>query len=178
MIFAIKYYFSSTATWLGGTFKTKKANGLMNFIHNFTRLILNKQEKTALADITLCFQRIGPIGPIFVKIVAWQICFFAWNQQQTQNYCTIRLILMLRSENMPDTYKMQVCWLSYTKMMLLFRRPSTILVSYKHGKWTSQPRQTRKGDNLTKKGDISIELIHNKIKNWLRLYLNWHCVLS
>ena len=33
-----------------------------------------------------------------------------------------------------------------------------------------QPRQTRKGDNLTKKGDISVVLIHNKIKNWLRLY--------
>ena len=43
--------------------------------------------------------------------------FFEWNQQQTQNYCTIRLILMLRSENLPDTYKMQVCWLNYTKMM-------------------------------------------------------------
>ena len=59
--------------------------------------------------------------------------FFAWNQQQTHNYCTMRLILMLRSENMPDTYKMQVCWLNYTKMMLLFRRTST-MVSYKHGK--------------------------------------------
>ena len=31
---------------------------------------------------------------------------------------------------------------------------------------------------MTKKGDISVVLIHNKIENWLRLYLNWHCVLS
>ena len=58
---------------------------------------------------------------------------------------------MLRSENMPDTYKMQVCWLNYTKMMLLFRRQVPYWCVINMVNEPLQPRQTRKGDNLTKK---------------------------
>ena len=61
--------FPSTASWLGGTFKTKKANNLMHFIYNLTKGWTNWQEKK-----NIMYSK--GIAPIFVKIVAWQICFF------------------------------------------------------------------------------------------------------
>ena len=53
----------------------------MNFIYNLTRLNKTKFEqtdkrKTALADITLCFTRIGPIGPYFCQNSGMTDLFF------------------------------------------------------------------------------------------------------
>ena len=153
MMFAIKYYFPSTASSLGGTFKTKKANSLMNCIYNLTKLRLNKltREKSISRHYIMVSKG---IGPIFVKIVAWQICFlhgtsnrhrsivpYAWSSCSSQKIC-------------PTPTRCKYAGWTKTKMMLLFRRSSTILVSCKHGQWTSTTARN----------------------NWLRLYLNWHCL--
>ena len=54
MIFAIKYYFSSTASWL-----TKKAKSLrISLQSNKTKVEQTDKWKTALADITLCSQKV------------------------------------------------------------------------------------------------------------------------
>ena len=78
MILAIKYSFPSTASWLNGTIKTKKANGqkgkwLDEFLlqSNTTKLEQTDKRKTALAlhyRHYIMFPK--GIGPIFVKIVA------------------------------------------------------------------------------------------------------------
>ena len=45
MIFAIKYYFPSTATRLGGTFKTRKANWLAEFHLQFNKTKFEQTDK-------------------------------------------------------------------------------------------------------------------------------------
>ena len=178
MIFAIKYYFPSTASWLGGTFKTKKANSLMNFIYNLTNLRLNKltREKQHQQTLHSVFKK---YMPYFRQNSGMTALFFAWNQQQTQSYCTIRLIWCSGQKICPTPTRCKYAgltkqrWCYYSEGQV----PHWCLVNMVNE--PLQPRQTNKGDKLAKKEtDISVVLIHNKRNNWLWLYLNWHCVLS
>ena len=112
-----------------------------------------------------------------MKIVAWQSCFlhgtsnrhrtivpYAWSS------CSSRYICPTPTRCKYDGRTKQR-WCYYLEGQL----PYWCLVNIVNE--PLQPRQTSKVDNLTKKEtDISVVLIHNKINNWLRLYLNWQCV--
>ena len=160
MIFASKYYFQSTARWLGGRFKI--------------------------------------IG-LLVKIVTWQICFLHGTSNRHRAFVPYASSWCSGQKICSTPCKTKVCWLNWTKRMLLLRRPSTIFGV------STTASDISKGENLTEKETSAllirtlklsqlvmlnsfdyclgvssnhylVVLIHNKRHSWLRFYLNWHCL--